>query len=67
MKRASPSIERIDYDSNGNLDDIAVSTVSMFRMEWMNDGCVWIRLYREGKNDLVFWLNSDTKIVGERE
>lgn len=62
-------VERIDNDDKGELDDIAVSHVSMFRMEWMSDDCVWIRLYRDqkGKDDLVFWLNSKKKIIGKVE
>jgi len=62
-------VERIDNDDQGELDDVAVSHVSMFRMEWMSDGCVWIRLYRDqkGKDDLVFWLNSKGKIKGKAE
>lgn len=58
---------RVDYDSRGDLDDIAVSGVDVFRMERMDDGCFWIRLYRPGGKDIVFWLNSARKIVGSHE
>lgn len=59
-------IERIDY-ANGELDDIAVSSVSLFHMEQMTNGCWWIRLYREGADDLVFWLNAKGKITATME
>jgi hypothetical protein len=66
MSKKPKYVERIDNDDKGELDDIAVSHVSMFRMEQMDDGCWWIRLYRDqkGKDDLVFWLNSKSKITG---
>lgn len=50
--------ERIDYTEEGHLDDIAIGDVELFRMERMNDGSFWIRLYRKGKKDVVFWLNA---------
>ena len=59
--------DRIDYDANGDLDDIVVNDVSMFRMERMDDGAFWLRCYRTGKPDVVFRLNSATKIVGQHE
>ena len=59
--------DRIDYDATGDLDDILIESVSMFRMERMDDGCFWIRCYCEGKPDAVFWLNSERKIVGSHE
>jgi hypothetical protein len=59
--------DRIDYDERKNLDDVVVNDVSMFRMEWMDDGCVWIKCYCEGKPDVVFWLNSKKRITGRHE
>ena len=56
--------DRIDYDQNGDLDDIVVNNVSMFRMERMNDGNFWIRCYRKNQADVVFSLNSESKIIG---
>jgi hypothetical protein len=51
--------ERIDYNQRGDLDDIAVGSVDLFRMERMSDGGFWIKLYRSnGKKDIVFWLNA---------
>ena len=51
--------ERIDYNSKNELDDIAIGSVDLFRMERMSDGGFWIRLYRSnGKKDIVFWLNA---------
>lgn len=61
---AGTAPDRIDYDERGNLDDIVVSDVSMFRMERMAAGNFWIRCYREGKPDVVFHLNSARKITG---
>ena len=59
--------DRIDYDARGCLDDIVVEDVKMFRMEWMGNNSVWICCYREGKGDVVFWLNSAKKISGTHE
>lgn len=59
--------DRIDYDDSGNLDDVVVDSVLMFRMEWMDDDFVWIRCYRRGENDVVFWLKSAKKIEGRHE
>ena len=59
--------DRIDYDEKKNLDDVAISDVTLFRMEWMASGSVWIKCYREGKPDVVFWLNSSRKITGQHD
>lgn len=59
-------VERIDY-ANGELDDVVVSGVTLFRMEQMHDGCWWIRLYRGDDDDLVFCLNSKQKITATVE
>lgn len=59
--------ERIDYDSKGNLDDVAVSDVSMFRLEYMDRGQIWIRLYRDDASDIVIRLSSPRKIKGMHE
>ena len=64
-------IERIDKDDKGRLDDVVITDVSTFHMEWMDEDCVWIRLYRdkEGLDDIVFYLRSKRAIRGmiERE
>jgi hypothetical protein len=58
-------IERIDY-ANGDLEDVAVSDIDLFRMERMADGIVWITLYRSGDKDIVFRLYAvENKIIGE--
>lgn len=49
---------RIDNDENGDLDDIAIDGVSAFRMEKMNNGTWWVRVYCEDGRDEVFWLNA---------
>lgn len=61
-----PSPDRIDYEG-GDLDDIVLNDVSMFRMERMDDGLFWIRCYREGKPDVVFHLSAPGKIAGTHE
>lgn len=58
--------DKFDYDENG-LDDVVVENVSMFRLERMNSGSYWLRCYRDGADDVVFWLNSDQKITGRHE
>ena len=59
--------DRFDLDASGDLDDIVVENVSLFRMERMDDGCFWIRCYREGQQDVVFWLNAEKKITAKHE
>jgi hypothetical protein len=59
--------DRFDYDSTGNLDDVVISDVTTFRMEWMDHNRVWIRCYRNGSPDVVFALVSDEKISGTHE
>lgn len=61
---AADRIERIDLDEAGNLDDVAVSDVAMFRLEFMSETGVWIRLYRSGRPDLVISLQADSAIRG---
>lgn len=55
---------RIDNDDKGKLDDIAISDVSMFRMERMDKGAWWIAVYYEDGSRDVFWLRSKSKIEG---
>lgn len=59
--------DRIDRTADGAVDDVVISDVKMFRMEQMSSGCIWIALYRDGKPDIVFWLNSSRKITAEIE
>jgi hypothetical protein len=60
-------VERIDY-TNGDLDNVAVSEVELFRMERIADGSFWITLYRAGDNEIAFSLNAvENKIVGKQE
>ncbi len=58
--------DRIDYSDDGNLDDVAIENVDMFRLEYMAGNCIWIRCYRKDENggDVVFWLNAKGKITG---
>jgi hypothetical protein len=58
---------RIDYNSAGDLDDIHIKDVTDFRMERMSDNSFWLRLYRDGKEDVIFWLNSEKPIKGTHE
>jgi hypothetical protein len=62
----SASPDRIDYE-DGDLDDIVLKDVSMFRMERMSDCQFWIRCYRDGKPDVVFNLSAPGKITGRHE
>lgn len=49
----------IVFDESGDLDDIALTGVTMFRMERMSTNTFWIRLYRRGGEDIVFWLGAE--------
>jgi len=59
--------DRIDYDDNGDLDDICLTDVTMLRMERMSTKSFWIRCYRDGRPDVVFNLHSGKKITGHHE
>ena len=59
--------DRIDLDRNGNLDDVVLSNVETFRLEYMNNRSIWIRCYRRGADDVVIWLNSHKKIEGRHD
>lgn len=59
--------DRIDYDERGDLDDIVINDVVVFRMERMSDTSFWLRCYCDGKPDVVFQVNSETKITGQHE
>lgn len=57
--------DRIDLDADGDIDDIVVEGVDMFRMERMDARHIWIALYRAGKPDIVFRLyTARCKITG---
>ena len=54
-------------DARGEPDDIVVEDVSLFRIERMDAGRVWLACYR-GDRRIVFWLTARTPIaitVGE--
>lgn len=58
---------RIDKDEGG-IDDVAISDVTMFRMERMNNGCFWICAYtKENTDGFRFWLNARGKITATQE
>lgn len=57
-------MDRIDYDDAGNLDDVVIANVRVFRLEYMDDSRIWICLYRANKPDLVFHLEAASKIAG---
>jgi hypothetical protein len=61
----SDPVCRIDFTKSGELDDVAISDVEMFRLEYMDTGSVWIRLYMRDGKDHVFWLNSSRAIKGD--
>ncbi|EFL88346.1 hypothetical protein [Ahrensia sp. R2A130] len=49
---------RVDNDSDGNLDDVAIGPVKMFRLERMDHGSWWLALYHENGEEDVFWLTT---------
>ena len=53
---------RIDYDDRGNLDDVALGGVEMFRLEYMDARTIWIAVIRKDGTEDVFWLRSKRKI-----
>lgn len=60
--------DRIDYTKAGDLDDIVIGDVELFRMERMDDHWFWLRCYRENEPDVVFHLSAhDGKIKGNHE
>ena len=52
---------------DGNLDDVAIEGVTMFRLEYMDSNSVWIRLYRNDRRDVVIKLGARGKITGIAE
>jgi hypothetical protein len=60
-------VERIHY-AGGDLNDVAMSEVELFRMERIADGMFWITLYRAGDKEIVFSLTAvENKVVGKQE
>lgn len=59
--------DRFDYGDNGNLDDVVVHDIEMFRLEYMDNSVVWIRCYKKDGPDVVIWLNARGKITGTHE
>jgi hypothetical protein len=60
-------VERI-HCANGDIDDVAVSDVELFRMERIADGLFWITLYRAGDKEIVFSFNAvENKIIAKHE
>lgn len=58
-ERARRNPEFISYAADGTLDDINIYDVEQFRMENMNEATYWIRLYRRGGKDIVFWIGGN--------
>lgn len=58
--------DRIDLNHKGNLDDVVIENVDMFRLEYMAGNSIWIRCYRKDEHggDVVFWLNAKGNIKG---
>jgi hypothetical protein len=59
--------DRFDYDDKGNLDDVVVNDVECFRLEYMDDNSIWLKCYRDGKDDVVICLRSRGKITGHHD
>ena len=52
--------DRIDLDENGEPDDVAIKTEGggTFRLERLDDGCVWIALYSADLTRHVFTVST---------
>lgn len=61
------SADRIDRDERGELDDVVIENVAMFRMERMDGKHIWIALYREGKPDIVFRVTARNRITWQQD
>ncbi len=61
--------DRFDYNDKGNLDDVVVENVKMFRLEYMDRDQIWIQLYRDNEPDVVIWLHTANRktIQGHHE
>lgn len=59
--------DRFDYADNGNLDDVVVEGVAMFRLEYMDDGHIWMMCYRDDRPNVRFSLTARGKITGRHE
>lgn len=53
--------DRIDLDKSGEVDDVALWGPDLFRFERMNDGCVWIKVYRKDAEDVTLRLYAESK------
>lgn len=58
--------DRFDY-ADGNLDDVVVEDVKLFRLEYMSDNGVWLKCYKNYGPDIVIRLSSETRINGFHE
>jgi hypothetical protein len=63
----SDRTRRIDLDDAGRLDDVAISDVSMFRLERMDTGTWWVAVYYEDGGRDTFCLHSKKKIDAHHE
>ena len=54
-----PAQDRLDYAQDGSLDDATIHDVEMFRIERMDAGLYWMRLYCSGKPDVILWIRAD--------
>jgi hypothetical protein len=60
-------LERI-YHENGDLADVAISDVELFRMERIANGTFWITLHIAGDKHIAFSLTAvENTIVGKHE
>ena len=55
---------RIDMDDKGELDDVAIDNVSLFRLERMDKCEWWAAVYYEDGGRDTFWLSSKGRISG---
>ena len=55
---------RIDYDDNGDLDDVSIENVRLFRLEYLDDNKIWLCCYLDDieEPDVIIDLYSKKKI-----
>lgn len=55
------------HDDQGELDDVVVRDVEMFRLEYMDTRGVWLCCYKPDGRRVSFWLRSKSKIEAHYE
>lgn len=55
--------ERISRTDDGEIDDVTIEDVAMFRLERMDKDAWWVAVYRPDGSRECFWLRRDKKRV----